>query len=56
MLPLSMGGSPFYVWVCNMPSCAYVVSFSGVPVSYYKGTAAATDQEKDGKTYKGFRF
>jgi hypothetical protein len=56
MLPLSSAGSPFNVWVCNTPGCAYVVSFSDLPVNYYKGTAAATNHEKDGKTYKKFSF
>jgi hypothetical protein len=56
MLPLSHQGRTFYVWVCNMPSCAYVVSYSGIQVTYYKGTAAATHREKDGKTYQEFSF
>jgi hypothetical protein len=56
MLPLSSNERPFYVWVCNTPSCAYVVSFSSVQATYYKGTAAVTSQEKDGKTYQEFRF
>jgi hypothetical protein len=56
MLPLSLNDRPFFVWVCNTPSCAYVISFSGLQVTYYKGTAAAKDREKDGKTYQEFSF
>jgi hypothetical protein len=33
-----------------------VVSFSSTAVTYYKGTAAAKNREKDGKTYQEFSF
>jgi hypothetical protein len=33
-----------------------VVSFTSVQATYYKGTAAVTNEEKDGKTYRTFRF
>ncbi len=56
MLPLSMQGRPYCVWVCNAPGCAYVVSFSGLAVTYYKGTAVVTSQRKDGKIYDQFSF
>lgn len=56
MLPFSFGGDPFHLWVCNTPSCTYVVSFSHLPATYYKGMAATTDKEKDGKAYKEFSF
>jgi hypothetical protein len=56
MLPFSSGGQPIYVWACNAPTCAYVISFSSLSVTYYKGTAAVKNREKDGKTYQEFSF
>jgi hypothetical protein len=56
LLPFSSNNCAFYCWVCNAPSCTYIVSNSLMEVKYYKGTAAAKVIEKDGKGYIEFKF
>jgi hypothetical protein len=56
LLPFSDEKKPFAFWVCSAPSCGYSVGRSRTSETYYKGTAARQEKEKDGKKWTQYDF
>jgi hypothetical protein len=56
LLPLSSGEEAFSIWVCSRQACPYVVSGSGIAVTFYKGSAVQQEKDKGDKKWTEFSF
>ena len=56
LLPFSDEKKPFAFWVCSTPTCGYSIGRSMAQETYYKGTAAAQEKERDGKQWTQYDF
>jgi hypothetical protein len=56
LLPMSAGEAAFQFWVCSSPTCAYVISGSLAPVTYYKVSAVHQQKDKGDKKWTEFKF